>query len=72
MMLDEMQRRDACIAAIERIPAAQRSPEQQDALGRMHAARDLQWRRLPLSYARAQLRQREIEAYAAQHRLALV
>lgn len=71
MTLDELQQRDRRIAALEAIPAARRTPAEQDELGALIARRDQHWRRLPEMLATARRRAADLEAYARQHRLPL-
>jgi len=66
MTLDQLNRRDARIAALEALGRCGRSLAEQDELGQLVANRDLYWRRLPRALARARDKAAGLEAYARQ------
>lgn len=70
MTLDEAQRRDDAIAALEAKGRA-RTPAEQDELGRLVAARDQFWRRLGRQYAATRGKLAHLAALAAQAGLPL-
>jgi hypothetical protein len=70
MTLDQLHMRDARIAALEALGRA-RTPAETDELGRLVAARDMYWRRLPAALERARRKAAALESYARQHRLPL-
>jgi hypothetical protein len=65
MTLDELQRRDARIGELE-ARGRQRTPDEQEQLGRLYVARDHHWRRLPEQIDRAARRLADMSAYARQ------
>lgn len=71
MTLDQLNQRDARIAALEAIHRDRRTAAEQDELGRLIVARDYFWRRLPLALDNARRKAAELEAHARQHGLPL-
>lgn len=69
MNLDAIQQRDRRIAQLEATPARDRTAAQQEELGRLQAAQDKHWRRLPAALHRARAKAARIEAYARQIRM---
>lgn len=70
MTLDQLEQRDRRIAELERLGRA-RNRTQDHEYGRLIAARDQHWRRLPASLARTRRKAAELDAYARQIGLAL-
>lgn len=71
MTLTELERRDQRIAELEALPATQRSADEHTELELLVYRRDLHWRRIGAMHAMAICRARDLEIYAARHRLTL-
>lgn len=71
MTLDQLHRRDARIAVLDASGPRGRTRADDHELGRLLAARDQHWRRLPAALAAARRRAADLDAYARQHRFPL-
>lgn len=66
MTLDQAQRRDTRIAALDAKGRGARTPAEQEELGRLVASRDHFWWRLGRQHSRTIAKLRHLEALAAQ------